>query len=137
MYDQLHGKAVIFNDEGKLVEYTDEVFLIEVKKQDASPFTTMYKGFERKWAGYKVIVMALKLLQLLLTALATSQVMEKYLKSPKNQGTFKHQIVETSIIHCVTTLVCNYRKNYFYLFIPLIHVFSKIISFKQIQTSIY
>ena len=79
------------------------MFLIEVKKQDASPFTTMYKGFERKWAGYKVIVMALKLLQLLLTALATSKVMEKYLNSPKLQGTLKNQRVEKSNISlCVT-----------------------------------
>jgi hypothetical protein len=41
LYDRLHGKPVIFNDEGKLVEYTDEIFLIEVSKQSHSPFTTM------------------------------------------------------------------------------------------------
>ena len=88
MYDKLHGKAVIFNDEGKLVEYTDEIFLIEVKKQSDSPFTTMYKGFERRWANYKVIVMKLKLFQLVLTTLATSVVMEPYLNTPALQGTF-------------------------------------------------
>jgi|TARA_B100000795_G_scaffold269731_1_gene260103 hypothetical protein len=88
LYDKLHGKAVIFNDEGKLVEYTDEIFLIEVKKQSDSPFTTMYKGFERRWANYKVIVMKLKLFQLVLTTLATSVVMEPYLNTPALQGTF-------------------------------------------------
>lgn len=33
LYDRLHGKPVIFNDEGKLVEYTDKIFLLEVNKQ--------------------------------------------------------------------------------------------------------
>ena len=37
-------------------------------------------------------------------------------------------------ILCHYTLDCNYRKNYFYSFIPLINVFSIITAFKQTQT---
>ena len=48
--DPLHGKPVIFNDEGKLVEYTDRIFLIEVDKNPHTPYAYLFKGFEMKWA---------------------------------------------------------------------------------------
>jgi hypothetical protein len=46
----LHGTPVIFNDEGKLVEYTDRIFLIEVDKNPHTPYAYLFKGFEMKWA---------------------------------------------------------------------------------------
>jgi len=53
-------KEVSFDSEGKQVEYTDEHFRQDVEK-DKSPYVFLYKGYERKWAFYKVIVMAVKM----------------------------------------------------------------------------
>ena len=88
LYDNLHGKPVIFNDEGKLVEYTDEIFLLEVNKQSDSPFTTMYKGFEMSWAKYKIFVMDLKLVQIFLMTLATCDILSRKTLTPQNSALF-------------------------------------------------
>ena len=88
LYDELHGKPVIFNDEGKLVEYTDEIFLLEVQKQSHSPFTTMYKGFERTWANYKIYIMNLKLFQIFVMTLATCDILAKNTLTPQQSAIF-------------------------------------------------
>ena len=46
LYDELHGKAVIFNDEGHLVEFTDKMFVSEVHKQKDKSYASLYSGFE-------------------------------------------------------------------------------------------
>jgi len=88
LYDELHGKHVIFNDDGVLVEYTDEIFLLEVQKKSASPFTTMYKGFEMSWAKYKIFVMDLKLVQILFMTLATSELLSRKAFTSKMSAMF-------------------------------------------------
>jgi len=88
LYNELHGKPVIFNDEGKLVEYTDEIFLLEVVKRSASPFTTMYKGFEMSWAKYKIFVMDLKLVQILFMTLATCELLSRRAFTSKSSAMF-------------------------------------------------
>ena len=88
LYDEFHGKPVIFNDEGRLVEYTDEIFLIEVNKQNDSPFTTMYKGFEMRWAKYKVYVMDLKLVQLFCMTLSTCDILSRNILTPQTSLLF-------------------------------------------------
>ena len=75
LYDELHGKPVIFNDEGQLVEYTDRIFLSEVKKHSDNPYTSLYKGYEQNWASYKIVVMCVKCFQLFLSVLATSDIL--------------------------------------------------------------
>ena len=75
LYDELHGKPVIFNDEGHLIEYTDRIFLLEVKKHADNPYTSLYKGYQQNWASYKVIVMGVKCFQITLAVLATSDVL--------------------------------------------------------------
>ena len=79
----LYNKEVIFNDEGQLVEYTKEMFLLEVNKKSDSPFTTMYKGFEREWAKYKIYVMDLKAIQILFMTVATSNVLARDILTPQ------------------------------------------------------
>ena len=68
----LHGKDVIFNDEGQLIEYTDEIFLLEVRKHQENPYASLYTGFESNWKKYKVTVMGFKFLQLIPTVLLTA-----------------------------------------------------------------
>ena len=38
------------------MEYTDQMFLIEVNKNPHTPYAFLFKGFEKKWAQYKIFV---------------------------------------------------------------------------------
>ena len=78
-YDALHGKRVIYDDNGILVEYTNKIFLAEVRKHRHNPYASLYTGFEMEWANYKAIVMGMKFLQLLPTVLLTSKTVSKAL----------------------------------------------------------
>jgi hypothetical protein len=76
LYDELHGKPVIFDDEGHLVEFTDKMFVNEVRKQKDNPYSSLYSGFEMKWAHYKTVIMWMKMLQILPTVVVTSVVVK-------------------------------------------------------------
>jgi hypothetical protein len=78
-YDALHGKRVVFDDNGVLVEYTNKIFLAEVRKHGQNPYASLYTGFEMEWANYKAIVMGMKFLQLLPTVVLTSELVGKRL----------------------------------------------------------
>ena len=73
----LHGKEVIFNGEGKLIEYTDRIFLIEVERNLATPYAFLFKGFEYQWRNYKVFILWLKLFQLVLLSVLTGSVVSR------------------------------------------------------------
>eukprot|EP01138_Halocafeteria_seosinensis_P014364 gb/GECG01014665.1/.p1 GENE.gb/GECG01014665.1/~~gb/GECG01014665.1/.p1 ORF type:complete len:1030 (+),score=149.10 gb/GECG01014665.1/:1-3090(+) len=54
-----------YDEEGELVEYTDDRYQDDLKNspnQLSCPYLTLYDGFERKWSFYKVWVMATKFL---------------------------------------------------------------------------
>lgn len=54
-----------FDEDGIEQKYTDDMFLYDVTHdpvQLACPFQFLYKGYDRKWCYYKVIVMVIKLL---------------------------------------------------------------------------
>ena len=68
----------------------------------------MYKGFERRWANYKVIVMALKGVQLCAMTLATSDLMARRVLNPRAGAIF------ASVAAIVTTgifLVFSWLSN--------------------------
>jgi len=68
----------------------------------------MYKGFERRWANYKVIVMALKGVQLCAMTLATSDLMARRVLNPRAGAIF------ASVAAIVTTgifLVFSWSSN--------------------------
>ena len=83
MYDKLHGKAVVYDDNGKLVEYTNKIFLMEVRKNRHNPYASIYTGFEQQWANYKAIIMGMKFLQLLPTVFLTSSLIGPRLNGGK------------------------------------------------------
>ena len=86
LYDRLHGKPVIFDDEGHLVEFSDKMFVSEVRKQKENPYASLYSGFEMKWAHYKTLVMWMKLLQILPTVVISSVVVTDFLPSKGKMG---------------------------------------------------
>ena len=81
-YGKLHGKNVIFNDEGELIEWTDSVYDKEVENRKLNPFTCLYAGFEFEWADYKKRVMMLKFQQIFLLALPTCNILARNAFSP-------------------------------------------------------
>jgi hypothetical protein len=57
-----------YNDDGDLVDYTDAMYLRDCNTspdQLANPWLFLYKGYERRWAFYKVIIMMFKFLLIL------------------------------------------------------------------------
>lgn len=55
----------VFDEDGYLVEYRDEMYHEDVTKdvnQVKCPYQFLYRGYERRWAYYKVFVMVFKLL---------------------------------------------------------------------------
>ena len=60
-------------------EYTNKIFLAEVRKHRHNPYASLYTGFEMEWANYKAIVMGMKFLQLLPTVLLTSKTVSEAL----------------------------------------------------------
>ena len=88
LYDRLHGKPVIFNDEGKLVEYTDTIYAIEVAKKKDSPFTSLYSGYEILWSKYKINVMQLKFFQIFIMSLSTCDILARSVLTPTQSSLF-------------------------------------------------
>ncbi|KAJ3437135.1 g protein-coupled receptor-related [Anaeramoeba flamelloides] len=62
-----------FDDEGNEKVYTDKDYESDLDK-DKCPYKFLYKGYERKWAFYKVIVMVIKLLLIIPAVLLLNQV---------------------------------------------------------------
>ena len=88
----LHGKSVIYNDEGKLVEYTSEMFLLEVRKNKDNPYVSLYSGFEEEWAHYKIIVMFFKFMQILTSVLLASDFISNLL--PQQEGGLNLTVIQ-------------------------------------------
>jgi hypothetical protein len=62
--------------DGKLVDFTDSMYNQRINMDPAqinNPFVFLYKGYERKWAFYKVVQMVFKLLLVLPAVLLLSQ----------------------------------------------------------------
>lgn len=76
----LENPDVTFDDDGTEVAFDNQRYLEQIQNdpnQLANPYRTLYKGFERKWAFYKVIQMVFKFLVVVPCLLLVS--------SPKNQ----------------------------------------------------
>ena len=56
VYDALHGKRVIYDDNGILVS-TPTKYFSPRSPSTATTLTSLYTGFEMEWANYKAIVM--------------------------------------------------------------------------------
>ena len=102
LYHKLHGKNVIFNDEGDLIEWTDSVYHKEVENRKSNPFTSLYAGFEFEWADYKKRVMMLKFQQIFLLALPTCNILARHAFSP----------TASSVLAALFALFCSGRFLY-------------------------
>ncbi|KAJ5078513.1 g protein-coupled receptor-related [Anaeramoeba ignava] len=63
----------LFDQEGQEKAYTDVEYRRDLDK-DKCPYKFVYKGYERKWSGYKSIIMAIKLLLIVVVIAFTSQI---------------------------------------------------------------
>jgi hypothetical protein len=65
-----------YDEDGNMVEYTDEKYQFDLKydeRQLNCPYISLYKGFERKWCYYKVVVMMFKFVVCLPVIFLTSK----------------------------------------------------------------
>ena len=75
-YDVLRGKRVIYDDNGILVEYTNKIFLAEVRKHRHNPYVALHR-IRAEWANYKAIVMGMKFFSYFPTVLLTSKTVSQ------------------------------------------------------------
>ena len=69
-----------YDEDGELVDYSEAMYQTDLTtdpKQLNSPYLFLYKGYERKWAFFKVIIMVVKLLfAIILIALFKDAVLQ-------------------------------------------------------------
>ena len=67
-----------YDEDGELVDYTDAMYQDDLRtdpRQIHSPYLFLYKGYERKWAFFKVFIMVMKLLFVTILIVLTESVL--------------------------------------------------------------